>query len=588
MTHGIDYGQFEEGRHVNYWELDEVLQFEIQRVYDDDEFEWGRERLSTFGEAVGHTIADNADVIDNHGPELHTYDKHGEVLNEVEYHPTQFDNERLVREHGAIADSFHAPPGRDERMPHSHSVAMEHLLSYADTGLGCPTGMTAAAALVLERFDEGEFEEYFKGATAREYEDSLSAGMFLTEQQGGSDVGATETVAEQADDGTWRLTGEKWFCSNLDGDFIFTLARPPDAPDGTTGLGMFLVPREKRTGERNDYYFRRLKDKLGTISVPTGEVEFDDTEAYLLGNVEEGFSYMAVMLNRSRLAVAAWCLGIIGRSLLESKIHTANREAFGEPLDEKPLMREDLVDMAVEYEAATAFTYEAAQWFDRWAREGGDDDEAYRLMRPLLSTAKYRTGRLGVDAASYATEIQGGNGYINGFVTERLFRDAQVHPIWEGTTNMLALDVVRTAESEASHGPLVELIGELLDGINHSALSSLRDDVESALEGLDESFETVLASDQKYAELNAKRLTNYLFDVTAAALLLDEAQWEIDNESNARKAVVAHRFVNEHLRERSNRGITETGRLPIEQFDAIVRFASVSPEAIPDSVELAR
>lgn len=588
MTDGIDYSQFEEGRHINYWELDEVLQFEIQRIYDDDEFEWGCERLSAFGEAVGHTMADNSDVIDDHGPELHTHDKHGEVVNEVEYHPAQFENERLVYEHGTIADSFHAPPGRDERMPHSHSVAMEHLLSYADTGLGCPTGMTAAAALVLERFDDGEFEEYFDGATAREYEDSMSAGMFLTEKQGGSDVGTTETVAERADDGTWQLTGEKWFCSNLDGDFIFTLARPPGAPDGTEGLGMFLVPREKHNGQRNDYYFRRLKDKLGTISVPTGEVEFDDTEAYLLGDVEEGFSYMAVMLNRSRLAVAAWCLGIIGRSLLESKIRTANREAFGETLDKKPLMREDLVDMAVEYEAATAFTYEAARWFDRWAHAEADEDKAYQLMRPLLSTAKYRTGRLGVDAASYATEIQGGNGYINGFVTERLFRDAQVHPIWEGTTNMLALDVVRAAEYEESHGALVTLIEKRLDGVDHPALSSLHDDVKSALEGLDESFETILTSDREYSELNAKRLTKYLFDVTAAALLLDEAQWEIETESNARKAVVAHRFVDEHLRERSNRGITEEGRLPVEQYETIVCFASVPPEAVADTIEPAR
>lgn len=480
MADPIDYGQFEEGRNVNYWELDRTLQYELGRIYDADEFEWGRSRLAEFGHDVGHTMADNSDVIDDHGPELNTYDKHGNVVNEVDYHPAQFENERLMHEHGTIADVFHAPPGRSEPMPHGHSVAMEHLLSYADTGLGCPTGMTAAAALVFDQFGyDDELEEYFEGATAREYEDAMLSAMFLTEKQGGSDVGATETVACRADDGTWRLTGEKWFCSNLDAEFVFTLARFEDADDerGTDGLGMFLVPREKpegvpasgasgglangvsegsgerssaggssdergeSDGERNDYYFRRLKDKLGTISVPTGEVEFDDTFAYLFGERDRGFDYMALMLNRSRLAVAAWSIGIVGRALLESKIHAANREAFGKTLDEHPLMREDLVEMAVDYEAGVAFLYDTADHFDRWVR--ADDDEAYRIVRMLLSTSKYRIARMGVDKASYGMEIQGGNGYVDGFVTERLYRDAQVHPIWEGTTNMLALDVLR-------------------------------------------------------------------------------------------------------------------------------------------------
>jgi acyl-CoA dehydrogenase len=576
MRDPIDYGQYEEGRAVNYWELDRVLQDEVRRVYDDDEFDYGATALAMFGEVVGTEMADNADTVDRHGPELHTYDEMGNVVNEVEYHPAQFENERLMHEHGTIADSFHAPPGREEPLTQTHSIAMEHLLSYADTGLGCPTGMTAAAAVVFEKFDdEGRFDEYYEGCTAREYDDAMLAGMFLTEKQGGSDVGKTETVARQAEDGTWRLTGEKWFCSNLDGDFVFTLARLPDGGPGVGGLGMFLVPREKPDGKRNDYYFRRLKDKLGTVSVPTGEVEFDDTFAYLFGDAKEGFSYMTTMLNRSRIAVSAWSLGIAGRALLEAKIHAADREAFGATLDEHPLMRADLVDMAVDYESGAALLYDAADAFDGWY--GGDDADR-RLMRLLLPLSKFRIARLGVDVASYAAEVLGGNGVVSDFVTERLYRDAQIHPIWEGTTNMLAFDVLRAVEDVDAHEVAFDVIDERLDGVDHPALADLAACLEAERDGLEESLEFLLDADRDYQELHAKRFADYLFDVYVGTLLVSEAATHIDERGDGRKALVARRFVDEYLRERDNRGITADDRLPDEAYDAIVRFGSVPPE----------
>jgi acyl-CoA dehydrogenase len=579
MRDPIDYGQHEEGRAVNYWELDRSLQDEIERVYGDD-YEDGTELLAEFGEVVGHKMADNADIIDKNGPELHTYDKHGDIINEVEYHPAQFENERLMHEHGTIADSFSAPPGRDEPLTQAHSIAMEHLLSYVDTGLGCPTGMTAAAAVVLDEFDdEGRFDEFYEGCIARDYDEAMLSGMFLTENQGGSDVGKTETTARQAEDGTWRLTGEKWFCSNLDGDFVFTLARLPDGGEGVRGLGMFLVPREKPDGERNDYYFRRLKDKLGTTSVPTGEVEFDGTFACLFGDAEKGFSYMATMLNRSRIAVAAWSLGIAGRALLEAKIHAADREAFGATLDEHALMRADLVDMAVDYEAGAALLYDAADAFDGW-RSGDDADR--RLMRLLLPLSKFRIARDAVDIASYGAEVLGGDGVVEDFVTERLYRDAQIHPIWEGTTNMLAFDMLRAIEDVDAHEVAFDVIDDRLADVNHSALVDLRDRLEAEREDLEETLEYLLDSNRDYQELHAKRFANYLFDVYIGTLLLWEAQTHIDERGDGRKAVVTRRFVDEYLREQENRGITEGDDLPDRAYDAIVRYGTVAPEELPE------
>jgi len=574
-TGPIDYSQFKEGRNVNYWALDQTLQNEIRRIYDDDEFNWGESRLAAFGEAVGHEMADNADTVDEHGPELHTYDKDGNVANEVEYHPAQFENERLMFEYGTVADAFEAPSSRDAPMPHSHSVAMEHLLSYADTGLGCPTGMTAAAGVLFNQHnDDPRFEQFYEGTVARDYDDAMLAAMFLTEKQGGSDVGRTETVAEEADDGTWRLTGEKWFCSNLDADYIFTLARLPDGAEGTDGLGMFLVPKYKPSGERNDYYFRRLKDKIGTISVPTGEVELEDTFAYLFGDPDDGFNYMTTMLNRSRLAVAAWSLGIAGRSLLEAKIHAANREVFDGTLDEHALMQADLVDMSVDYEGRAGLLYDAADAFEGWYRDDNDTD--MRLGRILLPLSKFRIARQTVDTASYAMEILGGNGAVSEFVTERLYRDAQIHPIWEGATNMMAFDVLRSIEKVNSHEVVFNVIDDRLESVDSPALADLRKTVETEREELRGALADLLEADRDTQELHAKRFADYLFEVYVAALLLMEAQTHIDNRDDGRKALVARRFIDRHLREQSNRGIASDD-LPMEAFDTIVCYDSVDP-----------
>jgi acyl-CoA dehydrogenase len=478
-------------------------------------------------------------------------------------------------EHGTIADSFEAPPGRDDPMPHSHSIAMEHLLSYADTGLGCPTGMTAAGGVLFNQHDsDPPFEQFYEGTVARDYDDAMLAGMFLTEKQGGSDVGKTETTARQADDGTWRLTGEKWFCSNLDADYIFTLARLPDGDEGTAGLGMFLIPKYRPDGERNDYYFRRLKDKIGTISVPTGEVELEDTFAYLFGDPDDGFKYMTTMLNRSRIAVAAWSLGIAGRSLLEAKIHAANREAFGGTLDEHALMQADLVDMSVDYEGRAALLYDAADAFEGWYRD--DDDTEMRLGRMLLPLSKFRIARQTVDTASYAMEILGGNGAVSDFVTERLYRDAQIHPIWEGATNMMAFDVLRSIEKVDGHEVAFDVIDDRLEAVDHPALADLEETVAAEREGLEDALADLLDADRDTQELHAKRFADYLFEVYVAALLLAEAQTHIEDRDDGRKALVARRFVDRHLREQSNRGIGSDD-LPMEAFDAIVRYDTVAP-----------
>ncbi len=580
----LSYGELDEGRHCNYWRMDPTLRRHARRIYGD-EFDAAEAQLDEWGDLVGSRVADNSDLVNRHGPILHTYDKYGDVQNDVEYHPAQHENDRLAYEHGIVADSFRAPPGRDEPFGLTHTFVMQTLLTYCDIGFACPVSMTAGVALVLDRYaDESEhadvLQEYADRLTARDMADHVEGAMFLTEEQGGSDVGANETVAVEADDGTYRLTGEKWFCSNVDAEGTLVLARREDAPEGTKGLSLFLVPHTKPDGSLNDQTYRRLKDKLGTVSVPTGEVELEGALGYLVGEPERGFRYMTRMLNFERVANAVGATGVSGRALLEAKVRAANREAFGRRLDEHPLMRRDLFERTVDYEAITAFTTEAIALLDAAER---DDEDAFRLMRAIVPIAKYRTARMAVDATSYAMEILGGNGYVDDFVTHRLLRDAQVLPIWEGTSNVLSLDLLRALDREGAGELLLGRIADYLDAATHPALAETVDTVRSELDDLRDALLSLVDADPAEAQLVAKELADYVFDVYTAATLITAAQSRLDEADDAREVVVAETFVADRFEHPDGRGIAESRVPDLDAYDAVVRYARLDPEALVDT-----
>jgi acyl-CoA dehydrogenase len=310
--------------------------------------------------------------------------------------------------------------------------------------------------------------------------------------------------------------------------------------------------------------------------VPTGEVELRGAEAYLVGEPERGFKYMAEMLNMERLHNAMGSVGLMSRALLESRVQVEHREAFGGPLVEKPLMRRDLLEMAVDHEGATAFAFDAARAFDRYHRQ--DDDEAYRLMRILVPAAKHRTGRMAVETASYALEIQGGNGYVRDWVTHRLLRDAQVLPVWEGTSNVLSLDVLRAMLTEGAHVAALDRIDEYLGGLD-GRLNGTADIVRRHREDLSDAVDALATADRDVAEREAKAFTDLLFDVYAGALLLAEADRDLA-DGDGRKALVARAFVDRHLRTPERRGIATGENLPLDHFEAIHYFEQVDPAVL--------
>ena len=571
----LAYGDLDEGRHCNYWRWDPTLRRHARRHHDDADWGWIDDRLADWGDLVGHTIADNADVANANPPALQPYDRRGERANRVEYHPAQLENDRLTDEFGVVADAFTAPEDRDDPPGIAYSLTAQALLAYTDIGFACPVSMTAGAALVLDNYGDASpnsevLREYRDRLVARDHEDAIEGAMFLTEKQGGSDVGTNATEAVRATDGTYRLTGEKWFCSNVDAEGTLVLARREDAPAGIDGLSLFVVPHTLADGSLNDQTYRRLKDKLGTASVPTGEVELEGATGYLVGEPEHGFRQMTTMLNFERTANATGAIGVTGRALLEAKVHAADREAFGRTLDSHPLMQRDLAVWTARYEGMVAVTLAAAHALE--AAEAGDGD-AYSLMRGLVPIAKYRTGRLAVDATSYAMEIRGGDGYVADYVTERLLRDAQVLPIWEGPSNVLALDLLRALDSEGAAEALLARVDENLDAVDAGRLDALVRTVRDERDGLQEAMFALAGASRERAQHEAKALADYAYDVVAASSLLALAAARLE-AGDAREAAVAELFVEDAFG--SDRPDPERA-LALEHFEAVAHYAPLEP-----------
>src|SRR5512145_3081813 len=275
--------------------------------------------------------------------------------------------------------------------------------------------------------------------------------MFMTERLAGSDVGATETraVPQAGEFGDhWVLYGEKWFCSNADADLALVLARPEGAPGGTAGLGLFLMPRTLPSGEPNRYRIVRLKDKLGTRAMPSGEIVLEGAAAWLVGDLGQGFKQMAEMVNQSRLSNGVRSAGMMRRAVHEALTVALGRRAFGARLIDLPLVRRQLIKMILPAEAALSVALLTAQCLDRADAGEAEAQVVRRILTPLIKLRACRDAR---KVAGDAMEMRGGNGYIEEWIEPRLLRESHLGSIWEGTSNIIALDVVRAAAKAEAH-----------------------------------------------------------------------------------------------------------------------------------------
>src|SRR5918998_1433337 len=383
-------------------------------------------------------------------PRLRTHDRYGHRVDEVDFHPAWHDLMRTAFEHGLAGVPWGSPE------PHAHVRRAVGYLGWTqvEMGHGCPVTMTYAAVPALRAAPELA-ERYEPGLTASAYEFGLAeptgkrglvAGMGMTEKQGGSDVRANTTRAVPNADGTYSLTGHKWFTSAPMSDLFLVLAQLPE------GVSCFLIPRVLPDGTRNVFRLQRLKDKLGDRANASSEVEFEATAAWLVGEPGRGVPTIIEMVNTTRLDCVLGSAATTRAALTQAIHHTRHRRAFGAPLADQPLMQNILAHLAVESEAATTLAIRLAA-----AVDAGET----AFLRLAGAAAKFLVCKRTPAVVGEALEVLGGNGYVEESGMPRLYRQAPLNSIWEGSGNVIALDVLRalgrSAESLAAVGAELEL-----------------------------------------------------------------------------------------------------------------------------------
>jgi alkylation response protein AidB-like acyl-CoA dehydrogenase len=406
-----------------------------------------RPHLERLGALAGGELDALAAAADRNPPQLRSRTRTGEDREWIEKHPAYRRLEEVAFSEYGLAAMSHRPGvlGWPQPLPPLAKYALSYLYVQAEFGVCCPLSMTDALARTLSRFgDPALVARYLPGLTSQDMDALTQGAMFMTEQGAGSDVGATATRAVREGE-VWRLYGDKWFCSNADAGVALVLARPEGAAAGTRGLSLFLLPRLLEDGSPNRYRIVRLKDKLGTRSMASGEIRLEGAAAYLVGDPQRGFVQMADMINLSRLSNGMRAAGLMRRALTEALFWARRRTAFGKPLIDMPLMRRQLLKMMLPAEAARSVVFYTAT---QLAAADAGDEAARRRVRLLTPLLKFRACRDARRVTGDAMEVRGGCGYIEEWSDARLLRDAHLGSIWEGTSNIVALDALRAIRRE--------------------------------------------------------------------------------------------------------------------------------------------
>jgi acyl-CoA dehydrogenase len=415
--------------------------------------------LDRMGAAAAGELVRLAGEAEQSPPRLVQYDPWGRRVDRIELSPAWSELHAVQVRAGLCALPYEGRHGRYDRVVQH---ALLHLYGPSSAVYTCPVAMTDAAARVLvDHAPAALRDRVVPRLSSRDPERAWTSGQWMTEREGGSDVGRTATVARCDEAGAWRLYGVKWFTSATTADCALALARPEGAPAGSQGLGLFLVervdPSDGREQLGSTILVNRLKDKLGTRALPTAELALAGAYATPVGGVDAGVKKIAGMLNVTRAHNALSAAAGMRRGVELAVAYARARRASGRPLVELPLHRATLADLAVEAEAAFALVARAMELLGL-LEHGAASDPERRALRALVPTAKLLTAKDAVAHASEVVEAFGGAGYVEDTGIPRLLRDAQVLPIWEGTTNVLSLDLLR---AESREGAVTALLGDL-------------------------------------------------------------------------------------------------------------------------------
>src|SRR5947209_1358183 len=529
---------------MNFYRADPALTDLLRLHLPDALFRHIEPQLDRLGALAGGYLDECARLADRHVPVLHQRDRFGRDAQWIEYHPAYRELERAAFGEFGI----HAMSLRKGIMgwPQPYPVVAKHaftfLFNQAEFGLGCPINVTDGCANLLARFGSEALQaKYLDGLTQTDMSKLTQGGQFMTEKEGGSDVGTLTTKAVQEGD-HWRLSGEKWFCSNADAGVVMLLARPEGAAAGTRGVGLFLMPRRLDDGSPNHYRIVRLKDKLGTRSMASGEIKLEGAIGYAVGKLDRGFVQMAEMVNSSRLSNGVKSTALMRRAYHDAMAVARNRVVFGSRIVDLPLARRQLMKIMLPTEQALSMSFLTADALDR--AEAGSQDAA-ALLRILTPTLKFRATRDARKVCGDALEMRGGIGYIEEFATARLLRDAHLGSIWEGTGNIVAIDALKRAVGR--HGAESALAADRHARLDDSA--NVPDAWRDRLRGLTDraiGFAREVAGGSEN-EADARRATSLLYHVASAVALTWEGGRIHEMRGDARRLLLGCMVIDHRL-----------------------------------------
>ncbi len=401
-------------------------------------------------EKEGQGISDATDRAGT--PSLRMFDLSGARVDEILYPPEYW---KMLR-HGYQNGVIWRVSDENATLPAGLGI---YVTSFYDPGLACPYTVSLGTLLPLLKYGDAELQRCFLPKLLQKDEGVWQGATWMTEIKGGSDLGATVETTARADGNAWRLTGDKYFASNACAELAVVAARPEGAPKNVRGVALYLVPRHRQDGQLN-YFIRRLKDKIATRSVPTGEIELRDSEAWLLGRAEHGIYLILEVLNASRVANSMGSVALAQRALADAFCFARNRMVFGKRLIEQPLMRHQFEDRLQQLRAATALAWKSVELLDEVWQEKPPYSDRYYLFRLVTHLSKYWTAELAVQTAKWGMEVHGGMGTLHEYRAERWLREAMILAIWEGPSHRQILDGLEVMERKHAHQLLFQSLSE--------------------------------------------------------------------------------------------------------------------------------
>jgi alkylation response protein AidB-like acyl-CoA dehydrogenase len=429
------------------------------------------------------------------------------------------------------------------------SLAMFYLSAQnGEAGHNCPAACTAGLIKVLQAVGDPSLQQkYLPRLLDPDYDRHSNGAQYLTEVQGGSDVGANDTKATLVDPitGVWLLNGEKWFCSNVSADLALVTARVDGQGQGTRGLGLFLLPRRLDDGSLNGTFIHRLKDKLGTRSLATAELELRDALAYQVGPTESGFkNVMRYVINTSRIYNAAAVCGNARRAYVTARTYAQHRSAFGQSIIHFPLVQDQLANMRATSAAMLSGTLLILRMMDE-VELGKGEERAARFLRLAINLNKYRSAVLAHDVIVQAIEMLGGNGAIENFsILPRLLRDNIVYENWEGTHNVLLAQAQRDIRRYGLDKEFISVVTQLIEGLKDV---EVREAAVEQVERMNAELIEVLAMDELTAAIYFRPLMDRLTDLYYAAALFAEGAWAEREKTDRTKTRLARLFFDRNV-----------------------------------------